>query len=128
MKSKVCLIAGANSEFAFKIADKLSHEYFLILCRHKGHERSDRIVKIYKAIQYEANLTNENQTKNFMREVFQKYSHIDLLVNLTGKNIHLPDNNIDETAWDEVISANLKPAFSSVNITIGITGQIAKGA
>lgn len=111
MKSKVCLIAGANSEFASKIADKLSQEYFLILCRHKGHERSDSIIKTYKAVQYEADLTNEDQAKNLMREVFQKYSHIDLLVNLTGKNIHLPDDNIDEAAWDEVISANLKPAF-----------------
>ncbi len=111
MKSKVCLITGADSEIACDTAEVLSQEYLLILCCHRGHERSDRLMKTFDTVPYQADLTDEVQAGTLMHEVFRKYSHIDLLVNFTGKNIHVPDDDINGAVWDDVISANLKPAF-----------------
>ena len=111
MKPKICLIAGSDSEIAYDTAERLSGEYFLVLCRHEGHERSDKLLKTCEAVQYRADLTDEVQAEGLIQEVFRKYSHLDLVVNFTGKNIHVPDEDISGPIWDDVMSANLKPVF-----------------
>ena len=109
--NKICLIAGANSEIACTIAKRLVDEYTLILCRHENHQRIDELLKIPNTSCVQADLRDEVQVDNLMKSIFREYKTIDLLINCVGRNISVAESELSEAIWDEVISANLKPAF-----------------
>ena len=46
-----------------------------------------------------------------MKSIFREYKTIDLVINCVGRNISVAESELSEAIWDEVISANLKPAF-----------------
>jgi len=111
MEPNICMIAGANSEIAAAIAKQLLPKYHLLLCWHKEHHRIDELLKSSNVSAYQADLRCEEQVRTLMEDIFQTYSKIDLLVNCVGKNSSIPDEEITEAVWDDVISSNLKPAY-----------------
>ena len=108
---KVCLITGCNSEIGVAIAEQflLSHEVYL--CWHNNCDRVQRLFQYNNAYQESADLTVENNVTNIIGTIYRKFGRLDLIVNCIGKNNPVPDDLITEEIWDEVISANLKPAF-----------------
>lgn len=113
---KVCVIAGANSETAVYISQKLlndhSDDYDIILCIHKHNNR------VLHSLDGESNviicqhdLTQEVQAEQFIRKIFEIYGKIDVLINCIGKNYAAGNDDITEQVWDDVIGVNLKPAF-----------------
>lgn len=111
MEPDICLITGANSEIAAAIAKRLLPSYRLFLCWHKEHQRVDELLEFGNVSSFQADLRCEAQVRALMRNIFQTYSKIDLLVNCVGKNSAIPNEEITETVWDDVISSNLKPAY-----------------
>ena len=111
MEPNICMITGANSEIAVAIAKRLLPKYHLLLCWHKEHHRINELLKSGRVSDCQADLQCEEQVRTLMRDSFQKYSKIDLLVNCVGKNTSIPDEEITEAVWDDVISSNLKPAY-----------------
>lgn len=111
MEPKTCVIAGANSEIAIAIAKKFISEYRLVLCWHQGHSRVDELLGLDAVSSRQVDLRREEQVDNLMKELFQSYQSIDLLINCVGKNSFIPDVEIAEDVWDDVISTNLKPAY-----------------
>lgn len=111
MKSRTCVIAGANSEIAIAIAQKFISDYQLVLCWHKNHSRVDELLKLDNVSSRQTDLRCEEQVDTLMKELFQSYRTIDLLINCVGKNTSISDADITEDAWDDVISTNLKPAY-----------------
>lgn len=115
-RQKVCAIAGANSETAVYICQKLLNnygdDYRIFLC---WHEHNDRIMHSFKGksnvaiCQYD--LTQEFQAKQFIQEIFGLYGKIDVLINCIGKNYMAENGDITAHIWDDVIGVNLKPAF-----------------
>lgn len=115
-EQNVCAIAGANSETAVYICQKLLNDrgdnYHFFLC---WHEHNDRIVHCFKGEPNvticQHDLTQEFQAEQFIQEIFGLYGKIDVLINCIGKNYAAENGDITEQVWDDVIGVNLKPAF-----------------
>jgi 3-oxoacyl-[acyl-carrier protein] reductase len=56
-------------------------------------------------------MTKLDQIERCCADIILKYQKVDLLVNVIGKNIKRPLNDITEKIWSEVIDANLKSVF-----------------
>lgn len=109
MNKKVCLIIGANSEIAGAVIKRFLYSYQFVLCWHK---RCDRIKEYFindNVDEYRSDLRHEENCKRLMKQLHDKYAHIDVIINCIGKNDHC--ENITEEIWDDVIGTNLKPAF-----------------
>ena len=111
MKSKVCIITGANSEIAVAIANEFLSEYQIILCWHESCERIQHLFALENVDTFQADLKHEKQCKILIDYCLQKFHNVDVIINCIGKNSNVPDAEITEEIWDDVISTNLKPAF-----------------
>lgn len=109
MKNRICLITGANSELATAIIERFLNDYHLILCWHDSCERIKEYLSLDDVDSFCGDLQHEKQCEFLMRQLHEKYSHIDVVINCIGKNVHSAD--ITEEIWDDVIATNLKPAF-----------------
>ena len=56
-------------------------------------------------------MTKPNQIEQCCADIILKHQKVDLLVNVIGKNIKCPLNEVTEEIWSEVIDANLKSVF-----------------
>lgn len=108
-QSRVCVIAGANSEIGIAIANQLKKEYRLLLCWHNNDNRIKHLVDNIYIKEYQADLRNEAQCINLYDYCIKEFGRLDILINCIGKNDH--SNNITEEVWDSILSANLKPVF-----------------
>lgn len=111
MKSEICLIAGANSEIGVAIAEKFADDYHLVLCWHKNHDNIDRLLDCKDVSSFQLDFTDEEQVDALLAELFRAYGKVDVMINCVGKSASMPDSKITGKEWDEVVSANLKPAF-----------------
>jgi len=56
-------------------------------------------------------VTNQSQAKDLVEQVLARWERIDVLVNNAGAIADAPLWQIDDAAWEKVLSANLKGAF-----------------
>lgn len=127
MEHKICLITGANSEIAKAIAEQFESDYHLILCWHQNNERITELLKKDNVTSVQADLQHEKQVKTLIYDLFQQYNKIDLLINCIGKNSYVPDDEISEEIWDDIIAVNLKPAFFLCKYFLEYCNKINKG-
>lgn len=106
---KVCVIVGANSEIGIEIAKQIKKEYKLLLCWHTHNSRILNLVDDMTTRLFQADLQNESHCIRLYDYCLNEFGRIDALINCIGLNEH--SDNINENAWDRIISANLKPVF-----------------
>jgi NAD(P)-dependent dehydrogenase (short-subunit alcohol dehydrogenase family) len=58
-----------------------------------------------------ADVTNASDVSNVIAGTIEKFSRIDILVNIVGGFIQSPVADTDEETWDRMMSMNLKSAF-----------------
>ncbi len=58
-----------------------------------------------------ADLTDRRQVEDMVRQVLERFEHIDVLVNNVGLTQVMPFALIEEEDWDRVLAANLKTMF-----------------
>jgi len=109
IRSKVAVVVGGTGQVG---------QLSLIALRDEGyHPISISMIKrdSYKTVAgvdyLFGDMTKLVQIERCCAEILSKHRQVDVLVNILGKNIKCPLNEITEDIWNEVIDVNLKSIF-----------------
>lgn len=145
LKGKVALVTGAARGIGFGIAEKYAAEGAQVVIADVLEEEGTQAAeKIGTAAEfYKIDLRSRSAIFEMADRIFEKYGHIDILVNCAGIARPCPTLKLSEETLDEVIDINMKaPLFacqavgrymrktgggSIVNISSGNTRMINVG-
>lgn len=116
LKGKAAVVTGASSGLGKEISLKLAKEgvkvALLARSENKLKALKNRIAKQGgKALVVPADLTNEDEVKNAVKNIIKVFGRLDVIVNNAGLGIfrEIPDMKIDE--WDQQIKVMLRGPF-----------------
>lgn len=129
LQEKVALVTGSSRGIGRAIALELGRKGVHIAVNYAGNEnRAAAVVNELqelgvKAIKIKANVANEDEVKNMIKEIVKEFGRLDILVNNAGitRDNLLMRMKVEE--FDQVIETNLKGAFLC---TKAVTRQMMK--
>ncbi len=108
---KVCLITGAASGIGLALAQELSKEDYKIVMVDINEENLKREADLIGADFFQADLTDPIHCKNAISYVADKYSTIDVLINVAGIQHVETIEDFPEEKWNFIISLMLTAPF-----------------
>lgn len=132
--SPVALITGAGSGIgratAFALAADGVKVGALGRARMEVEEVADEIVGAGgQAIALEADISDELQMRNAVRDLVLKFGQLDIVVANAGINgVWAPIDDLKPFEWDETIAVNLRGTFLTLHLTVPYLKQRGGGA
>jgi len=112
MMSKTVLITGGSGALGSALVSCFSRGgnrvFFTYLNNEKG---AIKLARETGTTAVRADLTKQNQVLQMAKEIENKVSCVDVLINNAGATQVMPFALIEEEDWDRIISANLKSMF-----------------
>lgn len=129
LKDKVALVTGGSRGIGRAIALELGSRGANVVVNYAGNEqKAEEVVQELhhlgvKAFKIKANVADENEVKEMVKQVVKEFGRLDILVNNAGitKDNLLMRMKVEE--FDDVINTNLKGAFLC---TKAVTRQMMK--
>lgn len=116
LQGKVAVIPGGTSGIGKEIALRFINEGATVVVASRGEKRVQEMQTIFDEMKHDGcslqlDISNKNDVEQFMQNVYEKYGHIDILLNSAG---YFPitnalDINVEE--WSKVLDINLSGAF-----------------
>lgn len=107
LSGKVVLITGATGQ----LGRKLSESYLSLGCKVIGFDLKTNINTVDNVEYHEVNISIRCEVENAIKNVFQKYGVIDILINNAGVSTFEPFEKREEEKFDWVMDVNLKGTF-----------------
>lgn len=129
LTGKNAIVTGSSRGIGKAIALELGRRGANVAINYAGNEvKAQEVVEELQAlgvqaIKIQANVANESEVKEMMKEVVNTFGSIDILVNNAGVNRDGLLMRMKEEDFDEVIDTNLKGAFLA---TKAVTRQMMK--
>jgi 3-oxoacyl-[acyl-carrier protein] reductase len=109
---RVVLVTGGSGAVGSAIVRRLSQEdYRIAFTFHSRQENASALENETGATGYQVDLINRSQVTEMVKGVLKEFGAIDVLVNNAGRTQVMPFALIEETDWDEILTANLKTMF-----------------
>ncbi|MEM8829943.1 MAG: SDR family oxidoreductase [Cyanobacteria bacterium P01_G01_bin.19] len=110
--ARVALITGSTSGIGLAIAQKLAAEGFTIAFHSRSStDKGKELTDSYPDSSYtQADLSDQNQTRNLIREVLFKHARLDVLVNNAGITKAIPHPDLKAATpeiWREIYEVNI---------------------
>lgn len=129
LKDKIALVTGGSRGIGRAIALELGSRGANVVVNYAGNEqKAEEVVQELhqlgvKAFKIKANVADENEVKEMVKQVVKEFGRLDILVNNAGitKDNLLMRMKVEE--FDDVINTNLKGAFLC---TKAVTRQMMK--
>ena len=123
LKDKVAIITGAGSGFGKETSKLFAQEGASVVCVDLNLDSAEETVKEItadggKAIAVKADVSKEDEVKNFIEKTIAEYGQIDILFNNAG--IYIP-GNAEETSLDDFktsMSINVNAIFMSTKYAL----------
>jgi len=118
LQDKVAVVTGAGGGLGFAFSEAMLQEGATVILTDISQAVLDKAAG--KLGQYgdrymlhELDVANGVQVREMMKSVFDKYGHIDILLNVAGGSLFTPKNleEIKDEDWDLVLDVNLKGTF-----------------
>lgn len=116
LQGKVAVIPGGTSGIGKEIALRFINEGATVVVASRGEKRVQEMQAIFDEMKHDGcslqlDISNKSDVEQFMQNVYEKYGHIDILLNSAG---YFPitnalDINVEE--WSKVLDINLSGAF-----------------
>ena len=119
-ENKVALVTGASSGIGRAIALELSKEGALVIVNYSGNKSgADEVVdeihmKGGEAEAFKCDVSDFSDVNGMIDAVYEKYKHIDILVNSAGITKDNLIMRMSEEDFDSVININLKGTFNMI--------------
>lgn len=129
LKGKSALVTGASRGIGRAIALELAQQGANVAVNYAGSEAKaqavvDEIEKLgVKAFKIQADVANESNVKDMMKQVITEFGSLDILVNNAGITRDNLLMRMKEEEFDQVINTNLKGVFVC---TKAVTRQMMK--
>jgi len=121
---QIVLVTGGSGDLGSAICRRLAKENMKVWV-HYFHNQSraegvaGEIIKAGgEAAICQADLTDSGQTEAMIKNILKEEGFIDVLVNNSGKTKDNLFVFMQEADWDEILTANLKPAFLCTKLII----------
>jgi len=113
LSGKIALITGGTGGIGKSIAKKFSQEGAEIIITGRDSQKLDSTVKeLGIGMPIVADIKNEEEIKDGIKKIIEKFGRIDILVNNAGVHPKLkPLHEIEESEWNNVIDINLTGQF-----------------
>lgn len=129
MQDKVAIVTGASRGIGRAIALELAEKGANIVVNYANNtDKAQEVVREIeqmgrKSVCLKADIRDEKQMKEMVKEVIQTFGSVDILVNNAGVTNDNLIMRMKEEAFDEVIDTNLKGVF---NCTKAVSRQMMK--
>ncbi|MEI0488070.1 3-oxoacyl-[acyl-carrier-protein] reductase [Brachyspira pulli] len=117
LKNKTAIITGSSRGIGKKIAETLAKEGVNLVITATNFEKASQVAEELKsaynvetlALQHDAK--SSESCKEVVAKTIEKFNSIDILVNNAGITKDMLVIQMDDNAWNDVISTNLSGAF-----------------
>lgn len=120
LENKIAIVTGASRGIGEKIAEKLAEEKVTVIVNYCGSkERALQVVEKIKkqgnnAVAYQCDVSDFNECKKFIDDIYKQFGSIDILVNNAGITRDGLLMAMSEEDFDSVIETNLKGTFNCI--------------
>ena len=120
LENKIAIVTGASRGIGEKIAEKLAEEKATVIVNYCGSkERALQVVEKIKkqgnnAVVYQCDVSDFNECKKFIDDIYKQFGSIDILVNNAGITRDGLLMAMSEEDFDSVIETNLKGTFNCI--------------
>ena len=116
LKDRVAIVTGANSGIGREIADCFAKQGAMVVVVARNEARTYQTVEEIKAaggkaVGYQVDVSQQEQTRELMDKVAAQYGRIDILVNNAGITRYRPFATMTGEDWDLVLAVDLKGVF-----------------
>ncbi|MBN8850773.1 MAG: hypothetical protein BGO55_30280 [Sphingobacteriales bacterium 50-39] len=117
LKGKVAIITGAGQSIGRAIAIRYSAEGAKVVVNyHSKPELADQVVQLIRqrggeAFAYKADVSNELEVQQMVRETVEKFGTVHILVNNAAIDPRKVWHEISVAEWDEVMANNVRSQF-----------------
>jgi len=131
MNNRIALVTGSSRGIGREIAIRLADDVAGIAVHYRENDKAaeevaSEIRKKGKAVRaFHANLTNESETKNLIRQIEEHFGRLDVLVNNFGPIIVKPWPELTTADWELMFRSILLGAFWGM--TSALTGMRERG-
>lgn len=134
LEGKVAIVTGSTSGIGVGIAKLFAAEGAkVVICgrrQEKGQAVVDEIVKEGGEAWYHfADLTDMSSIEALIKDTFEKYGSLDVLVN-NAANVGLKDGKVDELTlemWDAIFQSDLRGTFYTIKCALPYMQKNEKG-
>lgn len=129
-KEKVAIITGASSGIGQAVAETIATygAHTVFISRSGAEEIAFALnASSQSALSLPCDVADENQVKDAIATVFQKYGHIDILINNAAINQVAKIEDISLEDWNKVMATNLTSQFLCCKHVVPIMKQQRSG-
>ena len=116
-KGKVVLVTGSSKGMGKATALLFAKEGAKVVINSRSEKEANEVVneikKISDAIAIKCDVSNEEQVKEMMKKIIQKFGKLDILVNNAGTYIDGDEWNGSSDIWEKTIKQNLISAMNT---------------
>ena len=101
------LVTGGSSGIGFAIAKALIEAGSHVAITGRNHSRLAEAAKLLGALPIKADVSSEDDVKRTYREFFEKFGHLDILVNNAAFGERRPLVEMDRAKFDAILQTNV---------------------
>jgi 3-oxoacyl-[acyl-carrier protein] reductase len=128
-QNKVAIVTGGSRGIGRAIVQALTREGARVAFTYAQNKAlADELANGETVLGFQTDVTDFNQSKEFVKQVKEKWGAVDILVNNAGITRDNLAAMMSEKDWDDVLDTNLKGVFNVTKPVIGLMIRQRRGA
>ena len=127
-QGKVAIVTGGSRGIGRSIVQALAREGAKVAFTYAQNKTlADELANGETILGFQTNVADFNQSKEFVRQIKEKWGAVDILVNNAGITRDKLAAMMSEKDWDDVLDTNLKGVFNVTKPVIGLMIRQRRG-
>ena len=128
-QNKVAIVTGGSRGIGRAIVQALAREGARVAFTYAQNKSlADELANGETVLGFQTDVSDFNQSKEFVKQVKEKWGAVDILVNNAGITRDKLAAMMSEKDWDDVLDTNLKGVFNVTKPVIGLMIRQRRGA
>ena len=128
-QNKVAIVTGGSRGIGRAIVQALTREGARVAFTYaQTKSLADELANGETVLGFQTDVSDFNQSKEFVKQVKEKWGAVDILVNNAGITRDKLAAMMSEKDWDDVLDTNLKGVFNITKPVIGLMIRQRRGA
>ena len=117
--TKIAVVTGGTRGIGAAISQKLKSSNFNVIANYASNEEAAKTFSETNKIDVmKWDVSNYNQCKESVEEIFNQHKNIDILVNNAGITKDAPLHKMSIENWEKVINVNLNSVYNMTSLVI----------